>query len=359
MGRCGRATDFEEQQAREARRAAMPITQGHSFLVHPGKGADTQPVIKGVRIERQGELFDMLTELYEGADTQVDVDISFDVDEQGNQNNPCRTLLLDYLASQTMGAGRSLASRLQGVTTRRSNLGLLFLVAGTHKSRLQLLVARFPADQGIITVDTAEKFDLAFVKHVFMKNLRTYKSVLYHCTSIDAGFWNGGAVDKQTDRELSDYWIRDFLASDYRTTAAAGTRRLASAVKRAVTSAGLSDAAREELWGVARMLRNMNGQRISVDSVCDKLSLTPEAANAIRSSLEKPELARERFQFTVAEYDDVIAFRSVELDNGVRLTAPNEAFENLVESQAVPGDGGRTRFTTTGKVVGRRAGKIA
>lgn len=335
----------------------MPITHGHSFLVHPGKGLEQQPKILGTKIDLSGKLFDMLTRLYEGADKDCDIEIAFTPDEDGRQNNPARSLLLSYLAMPGMKEGRTLAERLQGLTTRVSGLGLLFVVAGKHKERHQLLVARFPADEGVVAAESGSDLNLDFVERVFMKSLKAYKSVMYHTTSVRAGFWNGWAVDKQinSNRELSNYWIRGFLESDFRTTGAAGTRRLGQALRSAMATA--SDEVKEELWAAARMLRNLDGERVSIDSVGERLRLSPEASNAIKDALPKPELCRERFQFTVNEYDSVVAFRSVELSTGVRVVAPNDTFERHVHTEQVDGAENRVRLTTTGKVVGKRVGK--
>jgi hypothetical protein len=78
-----------------------------------------------------------------------------------------------------------------------------------------------------------------FVERVFMKNARAYKSAFYRTKSLDAGFPKGRAVDKQAsgNRDLSDYWIRNFLNSEFRTTGPAGSKRLALALKKALKSA--------------------------------------------------------------------------------------------------------------------------
>ena len=67
-----------------------------------------------------------------------------------------------------------------------------------------------------------------------MKNRASYKAAAYADVSLEAGFWKGRAADKQSKgsvREVSNYWIADFLASQITVTAAAGTRRLAMAMR--------------------------------------------------------------------------------------------------------------------------------
>lgn len=71
-----------------------------------------------------------------------------------------------------------------------------------------------------------------------MKNAYSYKAVVYQHTSLTNGFWTGRAVDKQIEsreREVSQYWINDFLDSGLRTTPTRGRRRLALALKAAAS----------------------------------------------------------------------------------------------------------------------------
>jgi hypothetical protein len=337
----------------------MPITSGHSFLVGPPPNGTPKQKINGVRIELEGKLFTMLTELFEGADSDNDIEIAFRT-TGGKQENPCRTLLLDYLANPTMKAGRDLAQRLQSFTDHRSRLGLMFVVAGTHKDRFQLLIARVPADEGVVATEAGEDLQLSFVERVFMKNLHAYKSALYHCKTIKTGFWNGWSIDRQRrgglGAVLSNYWIGQFLDSEFRETGPAGTRRLANAL-RAASDRTQDDDVRDELWAAARMLRNQNGNRVSINSLGDDLRLSPETMNAIRDELPNPESANTKFQFNTEEYDSWISFRSVSLDTGVRLIGPNENFERHVKSQAADGPDGKVRFVTEGRVVNKKVGK--
>jgi hypothetical protein len=61
-----------------------------------------------------------------------------------------------------------------------------------------------------------------------MKNKQSYKTVLYRDASLKAGFWSGRAVDKQINTPpspTSDYWVADFLLSEFSVTSAQGTKR--------------------------------------------------------------------------------------------------------------------------------------
>jgi hypothetical protein len=121
----------------------------------------------------------MLAELFERAPVECDIDIVFRPDEQGRQRNGSRNLLEAYLRSPSVPAGRSVAEALQRVTTHRSGLGLLFLLAGTDDRRRHVLViSRFPADEGVVAQEDAARLDVEFVERVFMKNAKAYKSAV-------------------------------------------------------------------------------------------------------------------------------------------------------------------------------------
>ena len=128
----------------------MSIIRGHSYLVHPGKHLEQQPNIGGVQLEHRGKLFTMLKSLFDQAHNQCVVEIAFRPDSEGEQNNDCRTLFLGYLTRPQIDVGRKIAQRLQSVTTLRPGLGLLFVLAGTDAAGARLVVARFPADEGVV-----------------------------------------------------------------------------------------------------------------------------------------------------------------------------------------------------------------
>jgi hypothetical protein len=338
----------------------MAITAGHSFLVHASKNEETRPTIVGAKLPTTGKLFDMLSGLYYGAPRECDIGIAFRPLDDGTQDNPCRTLLLAYLDGQRIEAGRKVAARLQAVTTHRSGLGLLFIIAGVEHGQHHLIVARFPADQGVIAEERRQTLDLQFIERVFMKNAQAYKCVLYRCRSVQAGFWDGQAVDRQINegREISDYWISDFLHSELTTTSAAGTKRFAIALREAIRSTQDS-VIHDELWTAAKLARGQAGRTGSIARIAHNLGLTAAATAAIRAALPRSELFDESFKFDQAEYDAHITFRSVVLDNGAVLTADNARFEDIFRQEAVGQTGSRQRFSTEGTIVEQRLRKTS
>jgi hypothetical protein len=212
----------------------LAIEHINTYLVHAGKGADDSPLIGGTSVKLEGLLFKLLQEIYSRSNDECDIDISFNPRPDGTQQNPCRDLIANYMGDPTLPRGRLIAERLEKVTTRRSGLGLLFLITGKEGRDHKVVISRFPADSAILAEEDQRALSVAFLERVFMKRATAYKAVAYQDSSLKNGLWLGRAVDKQINNrvaQLSNYWITEFLDSDLRTTAAAGTRRLAIALR--------------------------------------------------------------------------------------------------------------------------------
>ncbi len=194
----------------------------HSYLVHPGKGSNEQLPIRGTDVPLNGKLFELLRSVFDNAERECTYDITFDAAGDGNQHNPCRDLVLSYLKKPTLQSGNDIAARLQTVTTGRSGLGLLFLLTGKLGQERKAVLSRFPADSAILAEEGADGLTVEFLEKVFMKSATAYKAAAYQGTTLAGGFWSGRAIDKQINHEvlaISNYWIKEFLASDFRATA--------------------------------------------------------------------------------------------------------------------------------------------
>jgi hypothetical protein len=297
-------------------------------------------------------MFTLLNDIYLKSDRECDVDITFLPTLDGRQQNDCRDLLTNFVSSPTLAKGRKLAERLSINTDRRSGLGLLFLIAGNIGKDHKVVLSRFPTDNAIYVDENPSAFSVQFLERVFMKNKTSYKAVVYQHASLQGGFWSGRAIDKQLNPlsgEPSNYWISDFLLSEFTTTAAQGTRRLALALRDAAKKASLT--VKQELAAAATLAAGLGGQRLSINDLCTRLGLSAEARDAIAKELRAPRLAQEVFQFDVAIYKELVAYKSVELSNGALLTADTDRFDRVFKREPIDGADGEVSFSTRGKVV--------
>lgn len=330
----------------------------HSFLTHASRGTNPQPEIGGTAIALTGDLFEMLEDVYTRAPNECDIEIMFQPDEHGRQNNACRDLLIGYSRNPSISTGRAIAERLQGVTTRRSGMGLLFLVKGKEGRDHRLVIARFPADSGIVAEERAKTLTVEFIERVFMRNAKAYKSALYRTTALSAGFWEGQAVDRQISgpQELSQYWIGDFLLSDLRTTGPAGTKRLAVALRTAIRNVD-NLSTRRELISASDMIKNQSGRAVTTNEILRALRISEPAVVALRSQFARPELMDERFILDREEFERHAPYRMVELDNGGVLIADDTRFNEVFQKQELRVAENRVRYVTEGIVVDERLRK--
>ena len=338
----------------------MGLKTIHCFLVQPSKGEETQPTIGGAAVPKKGPLFGMLKGVFDKAESECRIDISFNHNPAGKQQNDCRDLLIAYTKKRTMDAGRRIALRLQAVTTHKSGLGLLFLIVGSEESRSKLVLSRFPADQGILAEQRKNSLDVEFLEKVFMKSATAYKSAVYAGGITDSDFWTGRAIDKQINLpgdHVANYWIRHFLASDFSTTPAAGTKRLALALRTAMNEAP-DVKAKTEIAAAVTLSGSVAGATTSINDFGSRFGFSPEAMEAVRKVVKHDNLMSELFQFDSAEFARNISFRSIELSNGGILTAEASKFNEVFRREAVDQVESEVRFTTQGQIVDERLRKV-
>jgi hypothetical protein len=231
----------------------------------------------------------------------------------------------------------------------------MFLLAGQEGRKRKIIISRFPTDSAIYVAENASALTVQFLERVFMKNRASYKDVAYQDESLQGGFWSGRAVDKQlnsTGGQLSDYWIADFLLSEFSVTPAAGTRRFALALRDAAKKSELP--VKQELTAAATLASGLGGQRISIDSFAEQFNLTRPAKDAIVRELKSPRSAQEVFRFDLTEFKSLVADKSVELSNGALLTAASSEFEDVFRKKVVDDAKHLLEFSTQGRIVNEK-----
>lgn len=336
----------------------MPIESIHTYLVYPNKGLSEPSAIVGSQVPHEGDMFALMKTVYEKADTECNIGIAFNKGPDGAQTNTRRDMLTAYAAAPDVNLGHALAEELGKVTTRRSGLGLLFLIKGKEGADHKVVISRFRANNGVVVNEAADMLTVEFIDRVFMKNAHSYKAVVYRHESFHGGFWSGMAVDKQIysqDLESPDYWVKDFLLSDFMTSPAFGTRRLAVAMKKAIKAADDLETKRQ-ITAAATLASGLGKETISVEEFCNRYSFTEKAKATVLRQLDRPDLANDNFQFDAGEFTKQLPYRTIELDNGAMLTADAASFDKVFEHKPV-GDGEDLQFSTVGSIVNEKLEK--
>jgi len=337
----------------------LAIEHIHTYLVHPTKGSDIEPELGGASVPLNGKLFKLLDDIYSRSDTECDIDISFNQGAGGSQQNQCRDLFVSYLQGPTLARGRVIAERLSKSTDQRSGLGLLFIISGKEGRAHKIVVSRFPTDSAILAEENQRTLTVEFLERVFMKSRNSYKAVVYEDTSLQAGFWLGRAIDRQINSammQVSNYWIFEFLDSDFQVTPAAGTRRL-GAVLRSAAKNSEDINVKTEIAAAVTLAGTLKGKKTSIREFMERFGLSSASTEAIRSQLKAPNLAEERFQFDLEEFKNQVGYRSVELDNGGMLTAQTAEFDKVFHREILDEKKQEVQFTTKGKVVSEKLRK--
>jgi hypothetical protein len=337
----------------------LAVESINTYLVHAGKASDEPPRIGGTTVELEGKLFQMLEEIYSRSNKECDIEICFNHRSDGTPQNPCRDLIADYLGDPTVPRGRLIAERLEKVTTHRSGLGLLFLITGKEGLDHKVVISRFPTDTAILAEEDKRALSVEFLERVFMKRATAYKAAAYQDSSLKHGLWLGRAIDKQLNgqaTQLSNYWIAEFLDSDFRTTAAAGTRRLAIALRNAAKKT--SDVTvKTEIAAAVTLSGRFKGRRLSIREFNEHSGLSKAAKEAIAREVKSQRLIEEKFQFEPTEFSNQVAYSSVELDSGGTLTAETFEFDKVFHRELIDAKKDKVRFSTEGKVISEKLGK--
>jgi len=331
------------------------ISKIYSFLVHPGKGPKTKERIAGAKLPLSGSVFKMMKGIYEGSELECKIPISFVMDDDGAQNNEVRDEIIAFIEKPSKETGMKLAKRLQDVTTPKSGMGLLFFTIGVNvKNEPKLVISRFPADQGLLAETSSSTLDVQFVEKVFMKNAHAYKAVLYQ-GDLNENFWEGSAVDRQINSAggLANYWIRNFLQSDFKMTAKEGTKQLAIALKQA--SMRLTDNKhKSEIVSAMRLVKNFNNKALSIKQLIKNFGLSKPVREEIINHLPHAELAGLTFTFDATEFSKHAGYIWKELDTGAIVTAPSDEYNKCFTEKKLTDTDNEVEITARGKIVNQR-----
>ena len=336
----------------------MEVLSVRSFFVHPSKNDKKSKKITSAEISKGTQVFSMMEMLFKKSDKECTINIVLNPTKDGKQKNEFKKLLIEYSKNQSYENGLKIAEGLQYVTTQKSGLGLLFLIHGSSNGKTKIVLSRFAADEGISAKEAKDKLNVEFVQNVFMKNALTYKSAKFEGRANLSHITGGKAIDKQMNGQgdcIAHYWINHFLQCSLQTTAATGSNRLASRIKDALSNSKDSNV-NSEIIAATSLLKNMNAQSLSGELFCNQYTLSIEAKELVRKVFKSDELFNENFIFDKTEFERVLSYKSMELDNGALISANAFLFnEVFIVTKSANDDS--VQVTTVGKIVNQKLTK--
>lgn len=258
----------------------MALEAIYSFLTYPKKNQPDDPLEPGATIPlRNDKLNRMLGNIFDRAGQDCNVPVMF-VSDGAQQENAARSELVALVERRSLRTATPLAARLQRATGGQSGMGLLFVCLGDDNGRPRIVISRFPADEGVVAERSQAALSVQFVEQVFLKSAYSYKAATYVASGRPDQLWTGHVVDRQINagnKAVADYWISDFLMSEFATTAAAGTKRLAVALRQAIASSA-NVQIKHEITSAAHLAGNLPNRALTIADFCDRFHFSDESA---------------------------------------------------------------------------------
>ena len=329
----------------------MKPSEIHCFLVYPHKENDENPAeIRGTTIKKIGKTWDFLSEIFDKSESECDIGIDFKADADLGQMNAMRTVVVKFGKKPLAERAMELAKLLEAVTPGTAGIGLLFVMYGSQGKKRRVVLSRFPADSGLVADDTGSDLTVDFIEKLFLKDRRQYKCALYEADRDNVEqIWSGMAVDRQdhTDKLISNYWIYEFLHSDFSSTSVRGSRALAEGIKKAFNKAE-SVLVKSQLQAVLTLLPQYNRRRMSAAKLTQMFSVSEETSKALEEGMKRHTYGNV-FSLDIDEFLSVAPNKMVILDSGAIMTAPADRFDKAFVQHDE--DDGSVTFEASGRVV--------
>jgi hypothetical protein len=332
----------------------MEIQKIFGFLVPIGKGTDVidDSEIQGSEILSSNKLFFKLTDLFNNSKKDCDISIRF-ITKTGEQKNEVRDLIVNLCNKFSLENCLPLVKSLMRLTDNKIKEGLLFFIYANDDINKKILIARYPSEEAIKFKQEKGNYIFEIIEDVFMKNSRKYKAVYYEKQLAD--FWSGYAVDKQINddnmKEISDYWIKEFLQSELFLNSLRGSEILAKAVRQTITETK-NDKVREELISATSLVNNVNTKPLTFKSFFDKMNLSKQSKDAVLSKIPNSEMCDSSFKFDSNMFLKNCNYLYKILDNGAIAIAPAVDFNKIWHEETTKN--GRMKYSTEGKYIKTR-----
>ena len=271
----------------------------------------------------------MLDEFFSKSRLEHEPTVSFRVEHRtgasGSQSHDVRTLIMDYefgSAPRAKSAAVRLATRLGESMDARSSFTLLMLAAYADGGTGRLVAWAFPKEKPFHFRVRGSKAKITVLQNAFSRTSSFRKAALYEGRNRQVDFWKGRVIDKQAMSGFgtaADYWISDFLDSEYSMTGQIGTRLLAKSLR--LTYDELSDPhEKDQVSGAIVAIHSSQRPRWSMARFANEY--LSGNAKAVFLGKVPPDTRNTTFSFVAREFDDKLNFRVFKLRDNVMISAP-------------------------------------
>jgi hypothetical protein len=332
---------------------AVELRKAFCYFSPIGKGSkdNIREQIKCTEIKESHDVYIKLLQLLENVKKECDLNIIFTSDGE-KQNNSTRDMLLSIIETEEIDDGIPLVEWLSLNTDNKSKSGLVFIIIGSDNKDTFILIARFPAEEGMVINDSQKRIKVKVIDEVFLKNSHRYKMAFFEGESKKGDFWKGLAVDRQINdtaaaiREASEYWIKNFLKCTLEMTSKRGSIMVAKSFRQILNS-NLEDIDKQRIIEAAIGAKTLNGKKTSISKLITDLGIEDRIGKKIIERLPTRAAAEQVFHFDIQYFTGIFNLRVKYLNTGAVIIAPNDEFEDLFQPEKVA-ENGLTRYTTEG-----------
>jgi hypothetical protein len=300
------------------------------------------------------------TKIFDESISSCRIEIIFKSND--SQENEFRTLILNLINKTTpaekMIIANTLAKRLSKITDNRNGTGLFVIIEGKKAETTRIILNRFREDEVVFSNVNGEELTIQLLTQAFSKKSRYYKLAVFEDLLTERSFWKGFAIDKQktsgSAKEISDYWIKEFLDCEPSVNSIQGTKSLSRIIKSILKTSNTIEEKELIISGILA-LKNRGNQYTSIETFCDSY-LNTELKQRIMYELNDNYTFQSSFEIDNETYTKELGNKITSLESGVIVTAPTFLYEQFVNEEDL-GDG-ITQLTVKGKVKDKKLSKV-
>lgn len=334
---------------------AMTLFKIHAYEVIPQRLQTTAVDPRGGAFSADAEFKNELKKYLKNSKLANRPEIAFRIASKtpaGINAHAVRKSIIDYLfaaPATSKKASLELAMRLSKAMDDRSPYTLLMLAAYKGEkddSYRRLVLWAFPKDEPFkFSASKTGTAKIEIPENIFSRSSSFKKGSLYEGFQTNDAFLQGFVIDRQAETSwgtAADYWVSQFLDSQFTLTGSAGTRLLARTLK--ITHNDLSEQAdRNQITDSIQAAFTSNRRRWSLQQYA-KEYLTGIAETTFLANAPA-ETVRTKFDFNKQEFEEKVQLRVFRLSDDVVVAAPFSTIDKSVK--LVGKDASQIRVTGT------------
>lgn len=279
-----------------------------------------------------------------------------------NSSNKVREQILSLINSSGPDEKKKYADALSKIlakiSDKRNGTGLFVIIEGRSLTKERLMLLRFKKEEVVFSRQKKRGFEIELLDETFSKKNSNYKLALFEDVIRDNAFTTGYVIDKQKaitpSKELSKFWIKDFLLSEQPITPILGTKIFSKVIKK-VMQQDLSLNDKENIIKAVISLKDSPKRHNNIEAICNQY-FSRDLFDRIKKEVNNDQFFKQNFEMDLEILMNELGSKEILLNNGVIITVPTFDYENLLKVENL-GDG-KYEITTKGKIQNKIIDKV-